>query len=222
MTLWPGLPVAMLLWRLPQVSLRPQAFEGSSPEMVRTQGRFHCPFCQTCPPHPSSGSWHLPGPGLAPFSVALICPQHPSAQVLPPAELSPTPCPKDTTRQGLPTSALHSDSGQPPPDQHWDRPLSLQPTQAVPEKPLCCVTGTVAGRRCLGISCVCCICALLLTDTGPLRRPVLTRAKLPLEAALGVAFSALFLPWACPLIFLAWPVCLQAEGAWLFTKRRER
>lgn len=49
----PGLPLAVLLWRLLQVSLS----EGSSPEMVRTQRQFHCPFCQTCPNPPQL--WQL-------------------------------------------------------------------------------------------------------------------------------------------------------------------
>lgn len=76
--------------RLPQVSLRPQAFEGCSPERVRTQGQLHCPFCQTCPKPPQLWQLAPSGTRVFPCSVALICPQHPSAQVLPPAaELSP-------------------------------------------------------------------------------------------------------------------------------------
>lgn len=135
----------MLLWRLPQASLRPRAFEGSSPEMVRTQGRFHCPFCQTCPKPPQL--WQLAPSGIRvfPCSIALICPQHPSAQVLPPAaELSPSAVQRyySSLQGGRSPLQPHSGSRKPPPDQHLDSPLSLQPSQAVPEKLLPCVTGS--------------------------------------------------------------------------------
>lgn len=118
-----------------------------APRWSELRGNSTAPSAKHAPTYPSSGSWHFPGPGSCFFFCSPHLPIAPQCPDIPTSRAEPTPCPEGR-RQEVPTPAPHSGSGQPPTDQHWASSLSLQSTQAVPEKLLCCVTG-----RSLGVSC---------------------------------------------------------------------
>lgn len=80
------------------VSRLPQA---PAPRCSELRGNSTAPSAKHAPAHPSSGSWHFPGPGSCFFFCSPHLPQHPSAQVFPPAELSPPPAQKVEGRRSL-------------------------------------------------------------------------------------------------------------------------
>lgn len=67
---------------------------GPSPKMLRTRATPLPLLPNMSQPTPALVAGTFQDQGLASFSVALICPQHPSAQVFLPAELSPPPAQK--------------------------------------------------------------------------------------------------------------------------------
>lgn len=97
------------------VSRLPQA---PAPRCSELRGNSTAPSAKHAPAHPSSGSWHFPGPGSCFFFCSPHLPTAPQCPGIPTSRAEPTPCPEGR-RQEVPTPALHSGSGQPPTDQHW-------------------------------------------------------------------------------------------------------
>lgn len=125
----------------------PRLLKAPAPRWSELRGNSTAPSAKHAPTYPSSGSWHFPGPGSCFFFCSPHLPIAPQCPDIPTSRAEPTPCPEGR-RQEVPTPAPHSGSGQPPTDQHWASSLSLQSTQAVPEKLLCCVTGRSLGVFC--------------------------------------------------------------------------
>lgn len=74
----------------------------SQPQDAQNSGAIPLPLLPNMPqPTPALVAGTFQDQGLASFSVALICPQHPSAQVFPPAKLSPPPAQKVEGRRSL-------------------------------------------------------------------------------------------------------------------------
>lgn len=80
------------------VSRLPQA---PAPRCSELRGNSTAPLPNMPQPTPALVAGTFQDQGLASFSVALICPQHPSVQVFPPAELSPPPAQKVEGRRSL-------------------------------------------------------------------------------------------------------------------------